>query len=451
MDRNRPVRAPKSKEIALVSLGCAKNLVDSEVMLGVLKRSGFAPVVKLEEADVIVINTCGFIGPAREEAEEHIRAAVDLKKRRSATQIAVVGCYVERERKTLEHRYPEVDVWLGVGSFDRIADSLLGRPVPPPEKTFLYSDASPRLVSTPGSWAYVKISEGCSHRCAFCSIPLIKGPYISRSLASITRETERLADLGIKEINLVSHDTTFYGRDRGRQEGLTRLLSRLVRIRGIEWIRLLYGYPEELTDSLLSLIAEEGKICPYLDIPFQHADPKVIRAMKRGLGGTRALKLLDRIRRRVSGVSIRTSLIVGFPGEGKAEFESLKAFVREAAFDHLGVFSYSPERGTDSFALRTALSDAEKESRREEIMALQATISRRKNESRVGETYRVLLEGRDPGPAGAWLGRTEFQAPEVDGRILIRGLARTSGPVNPFVSVEVTGADVYDLFGRVVT
>jgi ribosomal protein S12 methylthiotransferase len=450
MDRNRPASAAKATGVALVSLGCAKNLVDSEVMLGYLKRSGFAPVSRPDEADVVVVNTCGFIRPAREEAEEHIRTAIEIKKRRPGTKIAVVGCYVERERASLGNRFPEVDVWLGVGSFDRIAEALLGRPFPPPEGTFLYTDTSPRVVSTPGTWAYVKISEGCSRRCAFCSIPLIKGPYVSRSMASIVRETEQLAGLGVREINLVSHDTTGFGRDKGRKDGLIRLLSKLVRVPELEWLRLLYGYPEEVTDSLLSFMAGEDKVCAYLDIPFQHSDPKLIKAMKRGLDGDRALRLLDRIRKRLPGVAVRTSLIVGFPGEGPSEFEALKRFVREAAFDHLGVFAYSPERGTASYALGAGPDPAEKERRREEIMTVQAEISRRKNESRIGEIHQVLLEGRDSGATGVWLGRSRFEAPEVDGRIYVRGLPRSRGPMEPLVSVELTGAGVYDLQGRVV-
>jgi ribosomal protein S12 methylthiotransferase len=449
MDSNRPAAA-RTTTVALVSLGCAKNLVDSEVMLGTLKRAGFSPVVRPGDADVILINTCGFIRPARDEAEEHIRAAVNLKSRRPGARIAVVGCYVEREKQALEERFPDVDVWLGVKSFDRIADALLGRPIPAPDKTFLYTDASPRLVSTPPTWTYVKISEGCSHRCAFCSIPLIKGPYVSRSMASIVRETETLAGLGAREINLISHDTTSYGRDKGRKEGLTRLLERLVRVPGIAWIRLLYGYPEEVTDSLLALMSEQEKICPYLDIPFQHSDPKLVKAMRRGLDGVRALKLLDRIRNRVPGVAIRTSLIVGFPGEGKPEFEGLKKFVREAAFDHLGVFAYSPERGTDSFDMPDTVGDRDKERRRAEIMAFQAEISRRKNRSRIGEVHAVLLEGRESGPHGAWLGRTRFQAPEVDGRVLVRELLSPAAGMEPFVSVKLTGAGVYDLSGRKV-
>jgi ribosomal protein S12 methylthiotransferase len=450
MHRNRPASAAKATGVALVSLGCAKNLVDSEVMLGYLKRSGFVPVGRTDKADVIVVNTCGFIQPAREEADEHIRGAIEIKRRRPGTKIAVVGCYVEREGAALGSLFPEVDVWLGVGSFDRIAEAVLGRPVPPPDGTFLYTDASPRVVSTPGTWAYVKISEGCSRRCSFCAIPSIKGPYVSRSTASIVREAEQLVGLGVKEINLVSHDTTGYGRDKGRKDGLLRLLSKLARVPGIEWLRLLYGYPEEVTDSLLSFMAGEDKVCAYLDIPFQHSDPKLIKAMKRGLDGDRALRLLDRIRRRVPGVAVRTSLIVGFPGEGRSEFEALKRFVRKAAFDHLGVFSYSPERGTASYAMGAGAEPAEKERRREEIMTVQAEISRRKNEFRIGEIHQVLLEGRESGATGAWLGRTRFEAPEVDGRVYVRGLSRARGPMEPLVSVELTGAGVYDLQGRVV-
>ncbi len=450
MDRDRRAKGATATTVALISLGCAKNLVDSEVMLGHLKQSGFTPIGHPEDAEVVIINTCGFIRPAREEAEEHIRDALGLKRRRPGVKIAVVGCHVERERENLERSFPEVDVWLGVKGLDRIADALIGRSFPLSKRTFLYSDASPRLVSTPSTWAYVKISEGCSHRCSFCSIPLIKGPYVSRGLWSLVRETRALSRLGIKEINLISHDTTYYGRDKGRKDGLIRLLERLLRVSGVSWVRLLYCYPEEVTSSLLGLMADEEKLCPYLDIPFQHCDAKLIRRMRRGLDGVRALKLLERIRKRVPKAAVRTSLIVGFPGEGRAEFEALKRFVREAAFDHLGVFTYSPERGTDSFGMGSTVSGPEMERRREELMIIQAEISRRKNASRLGEVHRVLLEGPEAGPGGVWLGRTRFQAPEVDGRVFVQGLPRSPVLPDPMVPVRVTGAGLYDLKGSLV-
>jgi ribosomal protein S12 methylthiotransferase len=433
--------------IALISLGCAKNLVDSEVMLGALKKAGYSFTGRAEDADVVIVNTCGFIGPAREEAEETLEEAVRLKRRDPHKRIVAAGCYVERDRALLERKFPEVDAWTGVRSFDRIAAIVDGRSINEPERTFLYSDASPRLVSNPGAWAYVKISEGCSHRCGFCAIPLIKGPYISRSPASIVREARKLAALGVKEIDLVSHDTTWFGRDRGSRSGLAGLLERLARVEGIAWLRFLYGYPEEINADLLEVMAG-SKICRYLDIPFQHSDAGLIKAMRRGMDGARALRLLDRIRTKLPGAAIRTSLIVGFPGEGKKEFAALLRFVEEARFDHLGVFTYSPEKGTASHGLPDAVGPDEKEERRREVMDVQAAISRSLNAQRLEQTIDVLVEGRDARTAGRWTGRGRFQAPEVDGIVRFDLPAGMTEPPSPIVKVELSAAGDYDLAGR---
>ena len=440
-------RAPK--KIALISLGCAKNLVDSEVMLGALKKAGYGFASRPEEADVIVVNTCGFIGPARAEAEETLAAMLDLKRAAPSKTVVAAGCYVERDRAGLEAKFPGVDAWTGVRSFDQISALVEGRPVRRSARTYLYSDASPRLVTTPGAWAYVKISEGCSHRCGFCAIPLIKGPYRSRAISSIVREARALTDQGVKEIDLISHDSTWFGRDRHVRDGLARLLERLGRVPGLEWLRFLYGYPEEITDRLLDAMTGP-KVCRYFDIPFQHADGRVLKAMGRGFAGPRALRLIERLRTRLPGAAIRTSLIVGFPGEGKKEFAGLKRFVREARFDHLGVFSYSPERGTAAWSRPDTVSPEEKEDRRREIMALQAPIALSLNRRRVGRSIDVLVEGPDPEAPGRWLGHARFQAPEVDGVVrfsLPPGLAE---PPAPIVRVAVTSADPYDLSGRLV-
>lgn len=438
------------KKVALVSLGCAKNLVDSEVMVGALKKSGFSLVSRPREADIIIVNTCGFIQPARDEAERALINVLRLKRRDPRKKIVAAGCYVERDGAALKERFPEVDDWTGVRSFDRIAEILEGRPVPRRDRTFLYSDDSPRLVSTPGTWAYVKVSEGCSHRCGFCSIPLIKGPYVSRSMASVVRETRALADLGVKEVNLISQDTTFYGRDRGIRSGLVKLLERLIPVDGIEWIRFLYGYPEEITAPLLDIMTED-KICRYLDIPFQHSSPALVRAMKRTMDGAGALDLLARVRDRVPGVAVRTSLIVGFPGEGPREFESLKQFVEKARFDHLGVFTYSPEKGTESFARPDTVSLGEKEKRRADIMAIQAEISSARNNSYLGQVLEVLVERQATPGSGALIGRTRFQAPEVDGQVFVSFPRRASGSLAPIVRAEMRSAGPYDLRGRLAS
>ena len=438
-------RAPR--KIALVSLGCAKNLVDSEVMLGAQKKAGYGFAGRPEDADVVIVNTCGFIGLAREEAEETLGKVLGLKRNDPRKRIIAAGCYVERDRSGLQAKFPGVDAWTGVRSFDEIAALIEGRPVSGPDRTFLYTDASPRLVTTPGSWAYVKISEGCSHRCGFCAIPLIKGPYMSRTAASVVREVRALAALGVREIDLISHDTTWYGRDRGLRDGLPRLLGRLAGVRDLAWLRFLYGYPEEITPALLEVMADP-KICRYFDIPFQHADRGILKAMRRGLAADRALRLVDRIRTRLPGSAIRTSLIVGFPGEGRREFAALRRFVQEARFEHLGVFAYSPEKGTAACGLAETVSPQEKEDRRAEIMALQAAISLAHNQARVGQTLDVLVEAPDAGSAGRWTGRSRFQAPEVDGVVRFSLPAGMTEPSGPIVRVDIVAAETYDLTGR---
>lgn len=447
--RGAPGVRRAKKTIALISLGCAKNLVDSEVMLGALKKAGYRPLARPDEADIVIVNTCGFIGPARAEAEETLAGVLELKRRDPAKTVVVAGCYVQRDPGGLKAKFPGVDAWTGVGSFDEIAAVVEGRRVRPSPGTFLYTDTSPRIVTTPGPWAYVKVSEGCSHRCGFCAIPLIKGPYVSRSPASVVREARSLAALGVKEIDLVSHDTTWFGRDRGARDGLADLLGRLARVRGLAWIRFLYGYPEALTAKLLDVMADP-KICRYFDIPFQHADPGVLKAMGRGMSGDRALDLIERIRTRLPGAVLRTSLIVGFTGEGRKEFAALRRFVENARFDHLGVFAFSPEEGTAAARRPDTIPLDEKEARRREILDLQAGISLGHNEARLGQTIDVLVEGPDPDRPGRWLGRGRFQAPEVDGVVRFTLPGGMPEPPSALVRVEVTSAGAYDLDGRFI-
>ncbi len=439
--------SPWRKTVALLSFGCAKNLVDSEVMLGLLKQAGYTVLPDPARAGVIILNTCGFIQPAKEEAEAAIRQALRLKQRRGENRplVVVAGCYVERYKPTLPLRFPQVDVWLDVKNYDHIVHAVEGRPFHPGRRTFLCSHRTPRLVSTPKTWAYLKISEGCSHRCSFCAIPLIKGPYRSRPIHSIVAEGKELCRLGAREINLISQDTTSYGRDLGMKDGLARLLEKLVGIPGLRWLRVLYGYPEEVDLPLLDAMADE-KICPYLDLPFQHADPSILRRMRRNLDDRRALRLLERIRAKLPGVAIRTSLIVGFPGEGRREFLRLKRFVQEARFDHLGVFIYSPEEATAAFSLGDPVPEEVKRKRREEIMALQAEISSSINKKYIGQRLEVLL---DPmaGQRGELVGRGRFQAPEVDGVIRMSASFSRGRSPEAIEKVEITAADIYDLRG----
>lgn len=437
------------KKVAIISLGCSKNLVDSEVMLGCLKKEGFSFVPDPEEADTIIINTCGFIKPARLEAETAIRKSILVKEKSSGKKIVVAGCYVERSKHELKHMFPEVDVWTGVKDFNKIASIVSGRKYRQGSETFLYNHSTPRLITTPISYAYVKISEGCAHACSFCAIPLIKGSYKSRSLASIVEEARILAGQGIKEINLISHDTTWYGRDRGLKNGLAKLLKKLSDVSGLAWIRFLYGFPEEITSELLEVMAD-SKICRYLDIPFQHADARIIKAMKRRYDGRSALSLLEKIRSKLPDVAIRTSLIVGFPGETRKEFEALKRFVISAGFEHLGVFIYSPEPGTKAFSLGDRISESEKESRRQELMAVQAEISRKKNQLYIGREIEVLIDSRCPGNKHRFMGHARFQAPEVDGKVEITVPASRSRLASPLVMVRIISASTYDLKGIMI-
>lgn len=435
------------KKIALVSLGCAKNLVDSEVMLGIIEKQGYALVPDIEKADIIVINTCGFIHPARVEARDVIEKAVRIKNKSKNKKIIVTGCYVQRNLGSLEKAYPEVDVWTGVTDFDKIISIIEGKPYERAQDCFLYDHTTPRHLSTPPSWAYIKISEGCSHACSFCAIPLIKGPYRSRRIPSIVEEVGRLISKGIKEINLVSQDSTYYGRDLGLKEGLAHLLEKLLAIDNLGWIRVLYSYPEEITEPLLDIMCDK-RICSYLDIPFQHSDLSIVKRMKRGFDGARSLKLLEHIRHKIPDVAIRTSLIVGFPGEGKREFDDLETFVAQARLDHLGVFTYSPEEGTGCVEMGDPVKENVKLKRKNRIMDIQAGISFANNKKYVGRVMDVLIEGTLKQDRNLLIGRGQFQAPEVDGVVFITSPNKDPDIFNTIQKVEITEPDVYDLYGK---
>lgn len=433
-------------KVALICLGCAKNLVDSEVMLGCLSERGYTCVGKPEDADIVVINSCGFIQPARRESEEFFQMAEDLKGKKRDMTIIAAGCYVEREKKELQSRFPHIDSWTGVKDFDKIVQIIEGKKYTPSTRTFLCDHKTPRVLSTPAGWAYTKISEGCSHSCSFCAIPSIKGKYRSRPISSIVREAEQLVSQGVREINLISQDSTDYGRDIGLKDGLVRLLEKLVKIRPLSWIRILYGYPEEVSDALLEIMLEE-KICSYLDLPFQHAHPGITKRMGRGLDGRRALRLIDKIRKKNPDTAVRTSLVVGFPGEGRKEFECLHQFVKEAEFDHLGVFTYSREKGTACFALGDPVSPQTKNERKEILMSTQAGISFRKNARYLGRIVDVLVEEALGKDRKATAGRGKFQAPEVDGIIKIESAEDAARKIGTVQKVEISKRDVYDLFG----
>lgn len=437
------------KKVALITLGCAKNLVDSEVMLGYLDKAGYAFVPKPEEADIVILNTCGFIQPAKEESTQALIEASHLKEKDCQKTIVAVGCYVERSRQALQRRFPEIDIWLGVNDFHHIAEAVEGKPYEKSASCFLYDHTSPRIVSTPPAWAYIKISEGCSHQCSFCAIPLIKGSYRSRALPSIIEEAESLASRGAKEINLISQDSTYYGQDKGMEDGLTDLLTELINLKGIEWIRLLYGHPEEITDALLEVM-QERKICSYLDLPFQHSHPHIVKRMKRSTDGKRALRLIEKIRKKIPDIALRTSIVVGFPGEGKEEFENLKNFVEEARFNHLGVFTYSREEGTNCFDFGDPVKESEKKRRKEKIMDVQADISFEHNNKVLNQRLEALIEGTLKEDPSKIISRGRFQAPEVDGIIFLESNRPLVDVVNTIQKVEITAHDIYDLYGNII-
>ncbi len=437
------------KKVVLVSLGCAKNLVDSEVMLGILAKQKYDLVNEFDVADIIIINTCGFIHSARKEANKVIEKAVREKKKTQNKKIIVSGCFVQRSQNSLQKTYPEVDAWTGVTDFDKIGQIIEGKPYMSTQECFLYDHTFPRILSTPPSWAYIKISEGCSHQCSFCAIPLIKGPYQSRQISSIVEEVRKLVSKGIQEINLVSQDTTYYGHDLQMKGGLVLLLKKLLAIDGLKWIRILYSYPEEITDPLLDLMHEE-KICSYLDIPFQHSHPSLTKRMNRGMDGKRSLKLLEHIRKKIPDIAIRTSLVVGFPGEGKQEFRDLKTFVTQARFDHLGVFTYSPEKGTGGFKLGNPVKESVKRRRKKSIMDIQAEISYANNKKYLSHIFDVLIVGTLKQDQNLMVGRGQFQAPEVDGVIFITFNERHTEVFNTIQKVEIIDRDVYDLYGNLM-
>jgi len=462
--------APTRPRIGMISLGCAKNLVDTEVMLGHLGQAGCEFVADPADADVIVVNTCGFIGPAREESIQTILEASEFKKSGRAQRLIVAGCMVQRYAGEMRESLPEVDAFIGLDELAKITAAALGEVrnasagagasaasalAPPsalletaiPPSTYLYDHQAPRRVSTPWWTAYVKIAEGCDHTCSFCPIPLFRGAFRSRPIADIVAEARGLAASGVIELNLVAQDSSHYGRDRGNGEALPELLSALNDVEDAAWVRVHYLYPNTVTDALIDAMARLPKVVPYVDMPLQHAHPEMLKRMRRGGSGAGHLRLLDRFRAAMPQAALRTTLIVGFPGESEEEFAALLEFVRVARFDHLGVFTYSHEEGTSAFALADDVPEETKHERRERLMALQQSIVVEKLEDRVGEVVDVLVEGEHPETELLLVGRMATQAPDVDGQVLINeGVA----DVGRLVRVEITEVAGYDLVGRVL-
>lgn len=437
-------------KVGFMSLGCPKNLVDSEVMLGHLKLKGYTISNRLEEAEVLVVNTCGFIESAKKESIDTILEAASMKQKGACRKLIVAGCMVERYREQLLADMPEIDACLGTRDIEHIAEVVGASDrlfEPERDPAYLYDERSPRLLTTPKASAYLKISEGCDHSCAFCAIPAIRGPQRSRSLDSVVAEARRLVEQGVLEINLVGQDTTDYGRDLGEPDLLAKLVRALGAVEGLRWFRIHYSYPNRLTDGLLRAMADTERCAKYLDLPLQHADARVLKAMARGGSRDSFLKLLEKVRRTVPNICIRSNFIVGFPHEDETAFETLRSFVEEARFEHVGVFTYSLEEGTPAFGLGDPVTERTKQKRKRILMELQQKIARARNKERVGTVMDVLIEGMHEETDMVFKGRHQGQAPEVDGGVLIVG---GEPRVNTIQPVRITQAHAYDLVGEVV-
>jgi ribosomal protein S12 methylthiotransferase len=437
-------------KVGFISLGCPKNLVDSEVMLGHLKLKGFTITHRLEDAEILVVNTCGFIESAKKESIEAILEAAAMKLNGACRKLVVAGCMVERYRDQLLADMPEIDACLGTRDIEYIAEIIgAGDRLYEPERnpSYLYDEHSPRLLTTPRASAYLKISEGCDHACAFCAIPFIRGPQRSRSLDSIVAEARQLVEQGVLELNLVGQDTTDYGRDLGDPDALEKLVRALGRVDGLRWFRIHYSYPNRLTDGVLRAMAETDRCAKYLDLPLQHADARVLKSMARGGGRSTFLKLLKKVRHTVPGVFIRSNFIVGFPPETEEAFGELRDFIEEAQFEHVGVFTYSLEEGTPAFSLGDPVAERTKQKRKRILMELQQKISRTKNRALEGRVLEVLVEGVHEETELVFKGRHAGQAPEVDGSVLIVG---GEPKVHTIQQVLITKGHAYDLVGEVL-
>ena len=439
--------------IGFISLGCPKNLVDSEVMMGQLVARGHELTPHPDQADVLVVNTCSFIDPAKKESIDTILEMAEYKKVGRARKLIVAGCLVERYRGDIRKDLPEVDALIGTNELESIVAVCEGlEPAPPSNEPYLYHDLTPRVLATPHHFAYMKIAEGCDHPCTFCVIPQYRGNFRSRRFESVVSEATRLFQQGIREINLIGQDTTCYGEDFGLPDGLAHLLERLARIETAneKWIRFLYAYPNKVTQKLLDTIAGHAALAKYIDMPLQHASPSVLKRMKRGGGGDIFLKLLERVRRTIPGVAIRTSFIVGFPGESAQDFDQLCQFVEAAKFDNLGVFTYSDEDTSASYALDGKVDGRTMQNRKRRLMAIQRKIARARNRALVGTEASVLVSGLSPETDLLWEARMSTQAPEIDGVTLINDFE--GGPPRPgeIRRLRITEAHDYDVVGTLL-
>ena len=480
LSRNSPASSPepqaarRSLKVGFLSLGCPKNLVDGEVMMGLAREAGHEITPDSAAADVLIVNTCAFIDRAKEESVDAILEMAELKKAAGGKRLIVTGCLAERYRDQLRQDIPEIDAVLGTGDVPEIVGAIAGASGASPVSlfrsrddaergtrhsalgtrpaddlpTYLYDASTPRVLTTPRHYAYVKVAEGCDYTCAFCIIPTLRGKYRSRSEDSIVKEAEQLAARGVKELLLISQDTTFFGIDRGERGALARLLRRLNRVDGIAWIRLLYLYPTTISDDVLDAMAESDKVCRYIDLPLQHASAEVLRRMRRPGNRDAYDKLLGRIRRRMPDVTLRTTFIVGFPGETEADVAELSSFVRDTGFDHVGVFTYSHEEGTRAFGLEDDVPPAVKTKRQAALMNLQRGIVRDRNKSRVGDAVSVLVDGPSPDSDLVWQGRVRGQAPDIDSVTYFDAVDPSTLIPGTLVPARITGAREYDLVAQ---
>ena len=455
-------------KIGLISLGCPKNLVDSEVMLGLAQNAGHELTSDPTSADVLVVNTCAFIDAAKKESIDTILEMAELKKRVPGRRLVVTGCLAERYREQLKGEIPEIDAVLGTGEIPAIVNAIGGaagaplafyrkgdpapNPQPPaPRPTYLYDAHTPRLLATPRHYAYIKIAEGCDYKCAFCIIPTLRGAYRSRPADSIVREARALAGRGVKELLLISQDTTFYGIDRDERGALARLLRELNSVEGLAWIRLLYLYPTTIDDETLAAMAECEKVCKYIDLPLQHASNPVLQRMKRPGSRQKYDALLTRIRATVPGVALRTTFIVGFPGETESDIEELTGFVSDHTFDHVGVFTYSHEEGTSAFTLPDDVAAKTKSARRARVMGLQKRLVGARNRARRGERVRILVDGPASDHELVLKGRLASQAPDIDASVFLTECDPSTLRSGQFADVEIVESRGYDLVARLIT
>lgn len=427
----------KINSVAVITMGCAKNLVDSERFSGLLAANGFNMIDNPKNADALIINTCGFIKAAKEENIQVIMEAADLRRRRKYKKLIVTGCLAERYNTELRQQIKNVDYFLGVNSDETILKILKND-----EKYELVGD---RVMFTPKHYSYLKISEGCNQKCTFCAIPLMRGKHISEPVEKLVKEAERLAELGTKELVLIAQDSTYYGKDLYGERILKELLEKLSEVKGIEWIRMMYAYPRKFPFEVLETMASKPNICNYVDIPLQHASDKVLKSMRRGVTRVEIEEIITRLRESVPNVAIRSTFIVGYPNETESDVDELCDFLEKNELDRVGVFTYSHEEGTGAYPLGDPIPQNIKDARRERVMLTQQKISLRKNKAKIGNTYKVLIEEKQD---NKFTGRTEYDAPDVDNTITFE--STNDLKIGDFVNVKVTDAEEYELFGELV-